>query len=85
MNEPICMTCANRMAVKLRIAGQANLLNQGKLVRGIGPVVQEIENSACKLAMIPVTENPCVLECSEYTPTESKPVLFRPVAEEAKV
>ncbi len=82
MNEkPICMGCKHRMVVKFSVVGQAQLNKNGQ-VHLLGPTRQEIINSACKLANVPVTENPCVLECSEFEPAAIEPKLRKPVAVE---
>jgi hypothetical protein len=73
------------MVVKFAVTGQAQgRKNNGQIVQ-IGPVRQEVINGACKLAMIPVGENPCVLECSEFTPTIIEPTLRMPVKEQEGV
>lgn len=67
------------MLVKFAVTGQAQTNNNGK-IHVIGPVRQEVENSACKLANVPITENPCVLECSEFEPAAFEPKLRKPLA-----
>lgn len=86
MNEqPICMQCKHRMAVKMVVIGQAQENRGNGVIKLIGPVRQEVVNSACKLAMVPVCANPCVTECSEFTPTVIEPKLRMPVTEKETV
>lgn len=67
MNEqPICMQCKHRMVVKFdALMNAQGRKNNGQIVQ-LGPVRQEVTNSACKKGMIPIGENPRVIECSEF-------------------
>ena len=77
-DKPICYGCNHRMVVKMSVVGQAQgRQGNGNIVQ-LGPVRQEVVNSACKLAMVPVCENPCVLECSEFEPSIIEPKLVKP-------
>jgi hypothetical protein len=77
-NEPICIQCKHRMKVKMRVEGQATRSN-GHSIERIGPVVEEVVQGVCKLGPIPVTNNPCVLECSEFEQIEEQPQLRKPL------
>ena len=86
MNEnPICYGCKHRMLVKMVVVRQAQGRKDNGMIVQIGPVREEVVNSACKLAMIPVAENPYVTECSEFTPTIIEPTLRMPVKEQEGV
>ena len=73
-DKPLCMDCKHRMVVKFAVVGQAQVNKNGQ-IHVLGPTRQEVINSACKLAMIPICENPCVLDCSEFEPMLVEPKL----------
>lgn len=78
IDKPICEECKHRMMVKMIIVGQAQANNGGR-IQVIGPVRQEVLQSVCKLAPIPITNNPCVVECSEFEAAEQQPELKKPI------
>lgn len=74
---PICMNCTHRMAVKMAVQGQAQRGN-GHRIEVIGNVREEITQSICRLAPLPITNNPCVIECSEFELAVTEPKLRKP-------
>lgn len=84
LEKPICENCKHRMVVKLAVTGQAQRGN-GHQIEILGMVRQEVTQSVCKLSPLPITTNPCVLECSEFEFSEVQPHLRKPLAAEVGV